>query len=59
MSLLMHVAAHSVCGLPGFPHLFPTREETHGGNNHVYVPVAEVFPVALLYKYGTLKPLLS
>lgn len=55
----MCVPAGSIYGLPVFPHLFSTCEDTHGGNNHIYVPVSVVFPVALPYKHGTLKPLFS
>lgn len=55
----MCVPADSIYGLPGFPHLFSTCEEARGGNNHIYVPVSVVFPIALLNKHGTLKPLFS
>lgn len=55
----MCVPAGSIYGLPGFPHLFSTCEEAHGGNNHIYVPMSVVFPIALLNKHGTLKPLFS
>lgn len=48
-----------VYGLPSFPHLFSTCEETHGRNNHIYVPLSVVFPTALLCKHGMLKPLFS
>lgn len=57
MSLFMCVPACSVYGLPRFPHLFSMCEETPGGNNHIYIPIPGVFPIALLYKHGTLKPL--
>lgn len=40
-------------------YLFSMREETRGGSNHIYVPMSVVFPIALLYKHGMLKPLFS
>lgn len=55
----MCVPPCSVYGLPGFPHLLSTCEEARGGNNSIYVPMSVVFPIALLHKHGTLKPLFS